>query len=302
MSQFRRDFHEFLKEAFDREAPVDETGSGKPFFVRDDHVKAWAGHHGLRVPDALVELVRNDVWPERFRRNVGVYTKEQMIRILETRVAIAGLGGLGGHVAEYLARLGFCRFTLCDMDDFAESNLNRQAFCTLNNLGRNKAAEAGRALTVITDYLEPTVLGIRLNGESVPGFLEGADLVFDCLDDIGTKMLLENACADAGIPFVHGGVSYLEGFAFAERGELGLKRLYGETPPPKPDSQPVSVLAVAGTACLMVSLGLKLLFEESWTSGSKSGKGAPPTLLTPLHHIDCGEPGLSVFEFDRRQI
>ena len=111
--------------------------------------------------------------------------------------------------------------------------------------------------------------------------------MFDCLDDIQTKALLERACAAANIPFVHGGVSHQEGFAFATRGECGLARLYGEELPQKPKRQPVSVLAVAGTACMMVSLGLRVLFGEQ-TDDQQAGK---------LYHQDFGELAMDAFDF-----
>ena len=288
MNNTRQDFYRFLVTRSSQKGTMPDGEDSSPLFVEEACIRDWAFRQQLSVPDAMRALLDINVWPERFRQNCDVYTESQMQRLLLARVAIAGLGGLGGHVAELLARLGVCHFTLCDMDVFSESNLNRQAFCTEKSLGRGKASVLATAVSDIADYAQARVLSASLDERTIPDFLEGTDIVFDCLDDIKTKALLEKACAAASIPFVHGGVSHLEGFAFATRGECGLTRLYGEPLPPKPQRQPVSVLAVTGTACMMVSLGLRLLFGEEDAQSFGPGK---------LYHLDCGELAIDAFDF-----
>lgn len=289
MNFTRQDFCNFLVSNFPwkwKDGSLDvETDT--PLFVENTFIANWARREGVRVPDAMAALLDINVWPERFKQNCGVYTKGQMQRLLRARVAIAGLGGLGGHVTELLARLGVCHFTLCDCDEFSESNLNRQAFCTEKSIGWRKTTTLELAVSDIAEYARVRRLSLALDERTIPDFLENADIVFDCLDDIQTKALLERACAAANIPFVHGGVSHQEGFAFATRGECGLARLYGEELPQKPKRQPVSVLAVAGTACMMVSLGLRVLFGEQ-TDDQQAGK---------LYHQDFGELAMDAFDF-----
>ena len=289
MNFTRQDFCNFLVSNFPwkwKDGSLDvETDT--PLFVENTFIANWARREGVRVPDAMAALLDINVWPERFRQNCDVYSKEQMQRLLQARVAIAGLGGLGGRVTELLARLGVCHFTLGDCDEFSESNLNRQAFCTEKSIGWRKTTTLELAVSDIAEYARVRRLSLALDERTIPDFLENADIVFDCLDDIQTKALLERACAAANIPFVHGGVSHQEGFAFATRGECGLARLYGEELPQKPKRQPVSVLAVAGTACMMVSLGLRVLFGEQ-TDDQQAGK---------LYHQDFGELAMDAFDF-----
>ena len=291
MNFTRQDFCNFLVSNFPwkwKDGSLDvETDT--PLFVENTFIANWARREGVRVPDAMAALLDINVWPERFRQNCDVYSKEQMQRLLQARVAIAGLGGLGGRVTELLARLGVCHFTLCDCDEFSESNLNRQAFCTEKSIGWRKTTTLELAVSDIAEYARVRRLSLVLDERTIPDFLENADIVFDCLDDIQTKALLERACAAANIPFVHGGVSHQEGFAFATRGECGLARLYGEELPQKPKRQPVSVLAVAGTACMMVSLGLRVLFGEQ-TQGR-------PSKASRLYHQDFGELAIDAFDF-----
>ena len=129
MNFTRQDFCNFLVSNFPwkwKDGSLDvETDT--PLFVENTFIANWARREGVRVPEAMAALLDINVWPERFRQNCDVYSKEQMQRLLQARVAIAGLGGLGGRVTELLARLGVCHFTLCDCDEFSESNLNRQA-------------------------------------------------------------------------------------------------------------------------------------------------------------------------------
>ena len=282
MNFTRQDFCNFLVSNFPwkwKDGSLDvETDT--PLFVENTFIANWARREGVRVPDAMAALLDINVWPERFRQNCDVYSKEQMQRLLQARVAIAGLGGLGGRVTE---------LTLCDCDEFSESNLNRQAFCTEKSIGWRKTTALALAVSDIAQYARTRSLSLSLDERTIPDFLEGADIVFDCLDDIRTKALLERACAASGIPFVHGGVSHQEGFAFATRGECGLAKLYGEPLPEKPKRQPVSVLAVTGTACMMVSLGLRVLFGEQ-TQGR-------PSKASRLYHQDFGELAIDAFDF-----
>ena len=110
--------------------PYAKYGDDDGFYVRSKGVTALSEFLGIPFKDAMIILLEQDIWPERFRRNRGVFTSRQMARLLSLRVFIAGCGGLGGHVASLLARMGAGGFRLCDPDIFEESNLNRQYFCT----------------------------------------------------------------------------------------------------------------------------------------------------------------------------
>lgn len=83
-----------------------------------------------------------------------------MVRLLQTRVFVLGCGGLGGHVASLLARLGVGGLRLCDSDIFEESNLNRQYFCTESTLGQPKAVATARGLRDMAGYLAPGCAGM----------------------------------------------------------------------------------------------------------------------------------------------
>ena len=78
----------------------------------------------------------------RFKRNIGALTEEECLILNSKKVFVAGCGGLGGYIIEYLTRLGIGEIIACDGDSFDETNLNRQLLSTEANLGKNKALAA----------------------------------------------------------------------------------------------------------------------------------------------------------------
>src|SRR4026209_2352711 len=73
-----------------------------------------------------------------FSRNLGWLTDAEQERLRHKRVAIAGMGGVGGVHLTTLARLGIARFSLADLDTFELANFNRQAGATMSTLGCSK--------------------------------------------------------------------------------------------------------------------------------------------------------------------
>jgi len=91
--------------------------------------------------------VRGEVfdYSEAFSRNIGLLSQTEQERVRGARVAIAGLGGVGGNHALALARIGFGSFSLADMDKFELANMNRQVGATIDTLGRILARDPGRS-------------------------------------------------------------------------------------------------------------------------------------------------------------
>ena len=286
--------------------PVNMPQADAPLFVPRAAISAWAEARRLPVRQAMRECLSCHVWPERFKRNYGLFTADAMRRLLEARIFLAGCGGLGGHAASLLARLGVGALVLCDPDRFEESNLNRQVFCTESTLGQPKALAARQAVHDMASHAEVTAHVLAVHAGNLPDLLQGADVVLDCLDTIPDKRLLEEAALRVGIPFIHGGVLRHEGFVFRhvppspEQGRdrphaqeasvavvSGLQRLYpqGQSAQEQEAARAagVSVLSVAGTATLMVSQCLRILL----------GEAAPG--LGRLYHLDSGLPELESF-------
>src|ERR1041385_2723553 len=142
-----------------------------------------------------------------FSRNVGWVTADEQQRLRECRVAIAGLGGVGGYHALALARLGVGRFTLAEMDRFELQNLNRQAGALLSTLGRPKLDVVVDMLRDINPALEIEQFARGVAREKVAEFLRGADIYLDGLDYFAfeARRATFAACAALRVPAVTAG-------------------------------------------------------------------------------------------------
>lgn len=145
---------------------------------------------------------------------------EGLARLRAARVLVAGLGGVGGHVAEALGRAGVGRLTLLDHDTVSPSNLNRQLLALHSTLGRPKVeimAERLRdidpmlELTLIGEFLQPDMADALVSARSLtpnrsPARTEGRqppyDYVADCIDSIACKAALITACHRHGVPVI----------------------------------------------------------------------------------------------------
>lgn len=117
-----------------------------------------------------------------FSRNLGIISAEEQERLRGSKVALAGLGGVGGIYAHALARLGVGRFTLADGDVFEVANFNRQMGGTMTSVGENKALAVKKQILEVNPQAEVQVLPAFLNEANLDAFLQGADLVVDGME------------------------------------------------------------------------------------------------------------------------
>lgn len=117
-----------------------------------------------------------------FIRNRGLISAEEQERLRGSRVAIAGMGGVGGIHLVTLARLGIGQFTIADPDTFEVANFNRQYGASLRHLGQSKAAVMAREANLINPEVDIRVYTERVTPENVADFLEGADIFVDGID------------------------------------------------------------------------------------------------------------------------
>jgi len=198
---------------------------------------------------------------ERYERNIGALTQAEQELLLTKRAAIVGCGGLGGYVAEFLARLGLGHLTLIDGDVFAASNLNRQLVSLEVNLGKSKAAEAKKRLLQIRSDQSIDAIDVFLDDKNAKETLQGHDVIIDALDNVKTRLLIEKAADALGIPLVHGAVEgWCAQVCTVFPGDFILSMLYSTGQElPKP-----SVLSFAPAFCASVQAGeaLKVLLEK----------------------------------------
>ena len=153
--------------------------------------------------EQLDQPVTSSGWnyKEAFKRNLGLVTPEEQEKLRNSRVAIAGMGGVGGVHLTTLARLGVSNFTIADYDTFEVANFNRQQGARVSNLGRNKAEAMAEEALDINPELDIHVMSEAIDKSNVNEFLEDADLIADGLDFFAVesrRMLYRNA-AERGI-------------------------------------------------------------------------------------------------------
>jgi len=143
-------------------------------------------------------------YEEAFSRNIGWFTESEQARLGKARVAIGGLGGVGGSHAITMARLGIGNFTISDLDTFDWPNMNRQAGAYVSTIGRPKLDTLAETLADINPGVGLRLLPNGVNDENLDEFLEGVDLYMDSLDifalDIRRKVFAR--CRELGIPAV----------------------------------------------------------------------------------------------------
>lgn len=144
---------------------------------------------------------------ERYERNRNSITPAQQALLADKSVLVAGCGGLGGYVLEYLGRLGVGHLTAVDGDVFVPSNLNRQILCTQATLGRSKAAAAAARMGEVNPLVTVTPVQDYLTAQNAADLTAGHDLVVDALDSPGARLLLWQGARAAGIPMVHGAIA-----------------------------------------------------------------------------------------------
>jgi molybdopterin/thiamine biosynthesis adenylyltransferase len=224
---------------------------------------------GCSVHDLYIEALSQGIYPYRYLRNrEGISLKEQL-QLAKTRVAVIGAGGLGGHAILLLARLGIGRLVVVDHDVFDETNLNRQALCSQQALGKSKAEEAARVVGTINPGVEVFAHRARLDLSTGAEMLAGSDVIVDALDNVPDRFLIEKVAGKLNVPLVHGALAGFEGQLMTILPEdPGLKYLYGhEGANGDTSKSPEAILGVPALmpsfmATLQVMEVLKIVFKR----------------------------------------
>ena len=217
------------------------------------------------------------MWLDRQNKLIG---EELSNRLAAARFAVIGLGGVGGGVAEALARCGVGNLFLMDGDVFDETNLNRQILCTRENVGLQKASEAEKRvhdinpdcnITAVCDWLDRDTVGLL--SEFRP------DCVVDAVDRVTAKLIIIEWCMENSVHVISsmgtGNRIDAESFRIGDisdtagcgcplsrimrrelraRGILSLDVLYAQDPPARSgDRTPASISFVPPVAGYLIA-------------------------------------------------
>jgi len=176
-------------------------------------------------------------FPAAFDRNIGWVTEAEQQALRGKRIAIAGMGGVGGFHLLTLTRLGIGAFHIADLDRFEIANFNRQIGASIQTLDRPKVEVLAEMALGINPEIRITSFNTGVRSDNIDAFLSGMDLFVDGFDffvlDIRRKVFAR--CAELGIPaltaapigmgvgflaFTRDGMSFEDYFRFEGRIEL----------------------------------------------------------------------------------
>ena len=137
-----------------------------------------------------------------FARNIGWLTEREQIALGEKRVAIAGMGGVGGFHLLTLIRLGVRDFHIADLDVFELANFNRQAGASMATLGRDKAEVLAEMALGINPQADIRIFPQGVHDQNLSDFFDGVDLYVDGLDYFAfqAREMVMAYCHDHDIP------------------------------------------------------------------------------------------------------
>ena len=177
-----------------------------------DAVQELARQHGISGHLVEIEALKQGITPLRYLRNQQEISVHAQIRLLESRVAQVGLGGLGGTLLDQFLRAGVGTIRCADGDTYEESNLNRQALSSANNLGQTKTEAALERGMAVNPSVDLEAVEIFLTPETLPGFLSGCDVAVDGLGGLDSRLHLQHAAAETDIPLVTGALAGWSGY------------------------------------------------------------------------------------------
>ena len=140
---------------------------------------------------------------EQFSRTQMLLGEDAMARLYGAKVAVFGVGGVGGYVVEALARCGIGRLDLCDSDTVSVSNINRQILATHSTVGMLKVEAARKRIADINPACEVRTYPFFYLPDTADRFdFAEYDYIVDCIDTVTGKLQLVERAVAAGTPII----------------------------------------------------------------------------------------------------
>ncbi len=161
-----------------------------------------------------LKLNKNQI--ERFSRqivlkNIGILGQK---KIIQSKVLIIGMGGLGCPVAEFLTRAGVGSLGIVDYDKVTLSNIHRQSLYNNNDLNKFKVSIAEKKLKKINPKIKVTYHKVKLNKNNINKIAKNYNYIIDGSDNFKTKFLINDYCIKSKKFLVTGAISKFDGHIF----------------------------------------------------------------------------------------
>ena len=140
---------------------------------------------------------------DAFSRTGLLLGNDAMEKLKNARVAVFGLGGVGGYVVEALARSGVGALDLIDHDTVSTTNINRQILATTQSVGKSKALLAKERVLEINPQCQAVAREVFFGPDTLEQFdFSGYSYVVDAIDTVTGKLALVTAAKNAGVPII----------------------------------------------------------------------------------------------------
>src|ERR1051326_5508267 len=139
--------------------------------MQRDVLLAKLREYGLHTPQAYIA--------EAFSRNIGFLTPAEQQKLAEAKIAIPGMGGVGGVHLITMVRTGVGRFHLSDFDVYEPANVHRQFGARVPDFGRPKLEVMVEQALSINPYLEMQAFPEGIHSTNIDDFLDGVQVVLD---------------------------------------------------------------------------------------------------------------------------
>ncbi|HBB16316.1 MAG: adenylyltransferase [Syntrophus sp. RIFOXYC2_FULL_54_9] len=199
---------------------------------------------------AEIRACLTDLEQELYSRNVRIPEVgiEGQLKLLNSRVLIIGLGGLGSPALYYLAACGVGEIGIADGDRVDLSNLQRQILHGWEDVGREKTDSAGRSITRLRPDLRLIPYSCRISEANAEEIIAPYDFVIEATDNFDSKFLINDACVRLGKAFSHAGILGMCGQTMTIVPGKGpcYRCVFGDLPPPGavPTTREAGVLGV----------------------------------------------------------
>lgn len=125
-------------------------------------------------------------------RQISLIGKENNEKIVETKIALFGVGGVGSYVLEMFLRNGIRNILLCDFDTVDETNINRQLVAYNDTIGKKKVDVAKKRAKSINEKVEMITYDKKVSEDNIYDMLKdfNPDYIIDCIDDVDAKITI----------------------------------------------------------------------------------------------------------------
>jgi thiazole biosynthesis adenylyltransferase ThiF len=208
-------------------------------------------------------------------KDVGVEGQE---KIMNAKVLIIGVGGLGAPAALYLAAAGVGIIGIVDADNVDISNLQRQIIHFTPDIGKPKVVSAVEKINRLNPDVQVNAYQELVTAANIKDIIKNYDFVIDGTDNFPAKFLINDACVMLGIPFSHGGILRFNGQAMTiVPGKSACYRCVFQAPPPKNAVPTCSQAGILGAIAGMLGT---IQATEALKFITKTGDLLTNTLLT----------------------